>query len=440
MSAQKNFKAALAAANLLRMTAGMIGLSGTPVMGQQWYRGTIQSPQDVASFVKQEAKGAVKLGPVLVNVSTQGSVEQSDNVLLVADLSATRAARATPAENLTEPVGPQDGMAVVLGVILDAGWQAGREQMLKIRGEFTHRQILAGPGKNRQFLSLSPGSALRYTVYIGGIRVMPFLNMSRQIDPIAAQTVNNTDSYQQESYDLGGQIDVPLHRLTLQAMGLRGFKISQSEQMQKTKIDRSVLSFRLTRTLTGSIDVGADAFWVAQEYQNGSSESSTSQTYSVFGALRLSQGMRLKGTAGINWLRYDGTKSIEESSANVSPHGEIELSHRIRQNIEYVIRYSQSFSDGTNSNYILSKDLSFSPTIAINERASVQLESGLTRVTESTTKGETSTRLMLGARMEFVFRSNFTFRGGVRFLDKISSIPSRGYVQTSMDLTLLKQF
>jgi hypothetical protein len=111
-------------------------------------------------FATEQPRGALKLGPVLVDLSAEVAYDYSDNELL-------------------EPVG-QSGSHLGATATLDAVWRAAKVLQLKLTAELTRRQNLSGPTKSRSDLTITPGSARRYTAYVKDIRLTPFLNLSRQ--------------------------------------------------------------------------------------------------------------------------------------------------------------------------------------------------------------------------------------------------------------------
>lgn len=102
----------------------------------------------------------LKVGPIVVDMYAQAGLSYSDNALVAAVAEA--------------------GSEVNYGVGFDAVWVAAKEQQLKVKGELAQRHVLSGPGKDRTYLALEPGSALRYTVYLKDIRISPFLSAARR--------------------------------------------------------------------------------------------------------------------------------------------------------------------------------------------------------------------------------------------------------------------
>jgi hypothetical protein len=410
-----------------RLNTGLLALSicllaalPSSAQAQSWYRDAFLAPTNATTFESQQTKGVLKLGPVIVDISAQALLEYSDNVLLT-------------------PVG-QEGLMMGVGLTFDAVWQAAKVQQIKLTGEVMRRQTLSGPGKDRQYLLLAPGSALRYTAYIKDIRLMPFLNLSRQLDPMASPTVNNTDTYEQASYDAGLQVDWNLHNLTLQLMILRGIKTMKSDSLEQTEIDRELLSARLLRTFSAALDIGADIFVIAQDYKNGPSDHSATESASVFSRWSMSKATQLKGSLGYSSMTYDHFSLAGDSSGRSAFFGEVEFSHRLRKNISYSMRVSQSVDDGTTSNYYKIWDFSFRPVFVVNEHTTLRLESGYQHVVESLATGEHAIRRNNSARLEFNLPSNFYLWTGFRDVNKTSTIPTRAYQQQNFEVNLRKQF
>ena len=406
---------------LAAAAAALFGaLLSSPLSAQSWYRAAFQGPVNAATFENQSPSGTLKVGPFIFDISANLSFESSDNALL----SST----------------PEAGSNIGFGLTFDASQQATKAQQLKLSGELTQRYVLSGPGRDLRYLTLAPGSALRYTVYIDEVRVMPFINLSRQVDPIDAPTVNNTDVFEQASYDGGLQLDWPLRQYVVQLLALRGFKSSDSDQQEKIEIDRSLLSARLLRTFSASFELGIDAFAVDQDYTNGPSRQSHIRTAGFFGRYTLTRTIRVKGAVGVNRVSYDEGSIATDQDRNTSLHAELEASHRVRANLNYTLRLARSVADGISSNFYESTDLTLAPTFTASERLTLRGDVGWQRVVESSAVGETGNRKNYGLQLEYTAKGKTTLRGGVRYLDKSSTLAPRSYTQLRFDLSLRKQF
>jgi hypothetical protein len=395
--------------------------ASTPLLpAQGWYRDAFLAPVTATTFATEAPKGVVRIGPVVVDVFAQARTGHSTNVLL-------------------EPVA-QAGWQASYGAGFDATWQAARDQQLKLTGELVQRHTLSGPGVDRTYLVLEPGSALRYTAYINAIRFTPFLNLSRQIDPIAAPTVTNTATFEQNTYDFGLQADWPLHLTTLQVMALAGRKTTESDIQPQATTDRELISGRLLRAFSAALDLGVDAYVITQDYENGPARASEQQSASVFSRWALSSTTQLKLALGLN--RYDfNTPVLEDDAAGANAlFGELQFAHRVRPKLQYRLRLAQTQSDGVTSNYYETREASLSPSLTLNERTNLQLEAGWLKVTESLATGERGTRYNLGAGLEIVLPASFRLRADFRSLRKFSNLPSRTYRQRTWDLELRKQF
>ena len=400
----------------------LLGLLGhwSDVRAQTWYRDTYQGPMSAATFETQAPGGVLKLGPVVVDAYAHGLLSYSSNALLA-------------------PVA-EEGWELGYGLGFDAVWVAAKEQQLKATGEFVQRHVLSGPGRDRTYLALEPGSALRYTVYLKDIRISPFLSASRQLDPVAAPTVTNTATFKQTSFDLGVQVDWPLHHTTLQFMGLTGHKTTGGESVSRARTDRELLSARALRTFSATLDVGVDAFFIDQSYDNGPAASSTQFNASLFNRWALSPNSQLKAAVGLNRYDFDAPARPGDDPAATGWFGEIQLAQRLRPNFNYTVRLVRTQSDGVTSNYYETREISLRPVLTLNDRTNLRLEAGWLRVVESDVAGETGRRTNLGAELEISLPGRWLCRAGIRDLHKSSTVAARAYRQRTVELSLRKQF
>lgn len=403
------------------LTGTLLAAALAPALSAQgWYRDAFLGPMTAASFETEAPKGVLKLGPVVVDVFAQGQVEYSSNVLL-------------------NPVA-QAGWQVRYGAGFDTVWQAARDQQLKLTGELSQVHTLSGPARDRTYLTLEPGSAIRYTAYVKDIRIMPFLSLMRQMDPIAAPTVTNTATFEQSSYDLGLQVDWPLRLTTVQLMALRGWKATESDTMERATTDREVLSGRLLRTFSAALDVGVDGYLIWQDFKNGPAEADDQQSASVFSRWALSNSTQLKLAVGVNRFQFDTPLLGEDQRDATAWFGELLFSHRVRPNLQYSLRLAQTQSDGVTSNYYETREVSLRPSLKLSDRSTLRLEGAWLRVLESLVGGERGTRYVLGAGLEFNLPARLLLRLNGRDLRKSSNLPNRVYRERTFDVSLRKQF
>lgn len=401
------------------LACGLLGLA--PLLpAQSWYRDSMLAPMNATTFEKEQPRGALKLGPVLVDLSAEVAFDYSDNELL-------------------EPVG-QDGSHLGATVTFDAVWRAAKVQQLKLTAELTRRETLSGPTKSRSYLTITPGSALRYTAYVKDIRLTPFLNLSRQEDPLLAATVNNTDYYKQATYDAGLQVDWPLNKTTLQGMVLRGLRTTSSDVLGRQETDRTAASLRAVHTFNPALDLGADYFVVRQDYRNGPAESSVTQNASLFTRWSLSRVLQLRAAIGMIKLDMTRSRLLDDATGESALFDEVELSHRLRPNLSYFLRYSETIGDGVSTNFIRIQDLTFGPSLMLSDKLVLRFEADWQRVRESTESGETGRRRSYRGKLEWSLPGNFFLHATYRIIHKTSNLPTRAYDQRYFELSLLKQF
>lgn len=392
----------------------------TALHAQLWYRDSMIAPTSAATFEQEQPRGVLKLGPVVVDLSAQTFVDYSNNEFL------------TPAG--------QSGSHLGAGATIDVTWQAAKAQRLKLAVNFSRRQTLSGPTKSRSFFAINPGSALLYTVYVGDLRITPFINLSRQDNPLLASTVNNTDSYRQATYDAGIQADWQLHKGTIQTMVLRGLRTADTDGQAQQETDRVVGSLRVTRSLNPTFDVGADFFAVAQDYRNGPAKQSTTQAASIFARFSFSKAIQLKGAIGLIKTALAQSRLRDDSPGETSLFNQLEMSHRVRQNVNYALRYSQTIDDGVSTNFIRTRQFSFSPALTLSDRLALRLEADWQRVIESARSGEAATRWSYLGKIEWTSPKDFVLRLTLRDINKTSSLASRAYAQRYVEINLSKQF
>lgn len=187
-------------------------------------------------------------------------------------------------------------------------------------GDFGRHLTLGGPGKNSSYLRLSPGSAIRYSLFLSDVRVSTFLNASRQDDPSASPTAFNTETYRQSSKDAGLQVDVPLHGATVQVMALRGWTNSWSGSPREITARRGLVSARLLRTFRTGLDAGLDMFLIRQNYGNGTAASSNTRSASLFVDTVLSPMIKIQSSLSYDLLNYTSATLAGDATSGAGLH------------------------------------------------------------------------------------------------------------------------
>ena len=408
------------ALSLLVIGAIVRFLSRAPLRADDWYRSAVMAPVDAATFEQQQPTGVLRLGPIYVDLTAEGGVQYSDNVLL------TRNA---------EP-----GWSATGSINFSATWQAAKSQQLKLTGEIVEDEILSGPGKSRSYILFKPGSAFHYAVYVGGVRLMPFVDLMRQVDPFAVPTINNTELFKQSSYDAGLQVDVPLNHYVAQLTSMRGLYTSQSDSLPSSTRDRQSSSIRLMRVLGAGTDYGIDAFYAAETEKNGPASSNATVSSALFSDVALSRNFQVTGEVGYYSATYRDSVVLGDATRDSGPFGKLTLIHRIRPHVRYSVTLSDSQTDGVTSNYYTSKAIDLSPTFDLTEHLTMKLQAGLERIKESSTTGETGILRSVGASFEYSLRRGYSINANVHLFDKSSTVYSRAFAQKTAGVTVIKQF
>lgn len=389
--------------------------------GQAWYRQAFMGPANVGTFEKDTPKGTVRLGPVVVDLSAEAALEGTDNALLT-------------------PVG-QSGIQASVGLTFDANWNAAKDQRLKLTGEVVEIATLSGPVRSQKYLLLKPGSALRYTVYVKQVRIMPFINLAHEIDPIASPTASNTAVYDRSSYDGGLQVDFPLNRSVLQLIGSRGIQDVTTATGPRSRDDRSSLGARAVRSFSAAVDAGVDLVHVVQDYTDGPSGSSTTESASLFCSVTVSRSVKLRASAGYDWLVFSHPNLAGDVRRRSDPSASLEISHRVRRYLSYTVGLSRVLSDETlTSNFFRSEEVRVAPALVLNERSTLRLDAGWTRFAESVSTGEQGTRRSFGADLEYAAPGDYFLSLSFRDLNKGSSRPDMAYARRTLRLSVRRQF
>jgi hypothetical protein len=402
---------------LFSLFAGLAA-AAAPARAQSWYRSAFQDPANTGQADAAQAGGTARLGPVGIDLSLKAGYEYNDNILLAPQARA--------------------GTRATFGARFRAGWRASKIQQLYLSGEFTQRIALTGPGRSSRYLTLTPGSSLRYNLYVKDVRVSAFLNLSELRDPSASLAANNTETYAQSTADTGLQVDLPFRGLTVQLMGLRGQTSSRSLSQPKISTEREVLSSRLLRTFRAGLDGGLDAFLIRQDYSNGTAASSRSVSGGVFANSTLTTMMKLQASVSYDRVAYAGSRSAADAGTGSGLHERLEFTHRVRQNLTYTLRAERSLTEGVTSNYYRVDSLSLLPSFKLGLSLDLQLEAGWQRVRESLANGELGVRRNLGVTLSHSLANDF--KGVIRFrqVSKDSNLANRIYRQRVFEFTLDK--
>ncbi len=360
------------------------------------------------------------VGPLALSLGVFGSLEYNDNV------------RVEPAA--------RDGLIATGGLRFDTSYQVTQLQELSLQGAISNRVPLTGPGRREQLFSVAPDSALRFNVWVGSLRLSPFIKYQRQLDPVLSPVVNGTEILDQATFTTGLQADLPLNEATLQVLVLRERRSQQGDQTLAQTIWSRVGSVRLVRRSSATNTWTADVAWVDARLDNGPSGETESLSAAIYDDWRLSSFITVQLGGGVARSRYRASRVVGDVAENTSPFFTVSLDHRLRENLSYVLHFQRMNERGVSTNYYRLSELALTPKYKFTKMLTVESTAAWQWIQESGPTGETATRWSVGGALGYVVAVNLDLRLNVDRVVKHSSQSLREYGQNRIGLSANYQF
>jgi len=378
-----------------------------PLQAQTWYTDAYVPTASALADAEQPKDPLLRLGPVLVDVSASTAVEYTDNLALSPQ--------------------PAAGLSITEGLGFGAQWQAAQSERLNLIGSLTRVEWAVGHAPDRGYVVLEPGSAFSYSIYVKEIRITPFLNVSQTFDPVLAPTVNDTTTFEQSTYDLGVQVDVPCNGATAQLIALRGLALAEGGDIARIDTDRRLVGGRLVRELGPELSFGGEFDLVAENFRHAPSTSARDYSGRLFGTVHPTESCQLTASAGVDSASYFSPALAGDSPHRAQAIGSVAVSQQLREHLSCALSFYEKLNDNVSSDYYRVWAVALTPKLVLNASTVVYLESRLQHLTESVSGGEVGYRWDNEARVEVAVSRRLQMRLGARSSNNEVSPAPRAY-------------
>lgn len=391
------------------------------LFAQTWFTDAFLPSTTAASADSAQIPGLLRIGPIIVDVDSTAEIEHTDNVNF-------------------SPVA-QPGTELSAGIGFNAAWQALQAAQFKISGAWEMNKWITGPGPNQATFTVTPGSTLRYSIYVETIQLTPFVNLKRTYDPGLAPTVGDTAIFEQSSYDVGLQLAVPLHNLNLEFMGLRGLNTSSgSGGVANIDTDRRLASARLVREFNSRLQGGVEYYALAENFKNAPAEGSTSETARVFSMAQLTATLHLVVALGVEEVNYTQPAMAGDSTRDSQPIADLELSDFLRENLSCALQVSDQVADNYSTDYYRTLSVGLSVAFKFNQWMSLSAAANWQHIVESSLTQGSGDVWDNRAHLQVTVSDKLSLHLDAGILSNQVAAAGQGYSQKRLELGASRRF
>ncbi len=401
---------------------GIIGL--TPLTGrlsgQTWFTDAFQDSRTSTGAPDQSDEGFLKLGPIVVGMYASASIKYTDNI----DFSSVA----------------QAGTELSSGLGFSGDWQTLQAAEFSVSGQWLANHWITGDGPDQAFLTIQPGSTLRYSIYVDYVKLTPFVNLERTYDPGLVPTVGNTPVFEQSSYDGGLEVEVPLNKLSVELMGLRGFATTSGSGLDNSDTNRTLLSARIVRDFNSRLSAGFEYYAVFENFRNAPAASGTNGTGRLIGSAQLTATLKAVVAVGIEAVTYAQPATAGDSTRHTQLIEDLNLTEQLRKNIGCTLRISDQVSDNFTTDYYRTLSAEFSSDLKLNERTTLAIEAGWQHIVQSVSATGSGDFWTKGAQLQFAVSDKLSLHLVARSLINHVVQSGQGYRENNLELSADRRF
>ena len=274
------------------------------------------------------------LGPVRFLFSTTLGIEYNDNI------------------NLAE-TNKQDDIIIRPQFNVDAIWPVTQLNTLRLDLGMGYAFYLNHSNANTNGVIISPGSQLAFDIFIHDFRINIHDRFSLQQDPVAQLQLSNVVDYGRFENTFGVSVLWDLNKAVL-TFGYDHYTyISTTSAFDYLDRNAEELSFSAYFALTSTTGAGLETSAVFNYYDQNFINDSVTYSVGPFLETQITNYLKLRVSAGVQFISFDSSGGVKDTSDTNDFYANILLSHRINPYITETLSAGHESQLGVNSNSVV---------------------------------------------------------------------------------------
>jgi hypothetical protein len=150
----------------------------------------------------------------------------------------------------------------------------------------------------------------------------------------------------------------------------------------------------------------------------------------------ISRALTLRAGAGFERHRYRGSRLATDLTSTTQPFYSASISHELRSNLGYDVRYQRSLQEGVGSNFYRLDELTLAPRYRFSEAFNLEATGSHQWIRESGLVAETARRWAAGLSLGVNLTPRLNTRVGFDRTIRASNDPRRRYQQNRVTFRL----
>jgi hypothetical protein len=199
---------------------------------------------------------------------------------------------------------------------------------------------------------IAPMSRLAFDVFIGDFRINFHERPSLQQDPVAEVQLSNTADYGRFENTAGVSVLWDLNKV-LVTLGYDHYNfVSTTSEFDYLNRNAEILAGTVSFAVASNTNLGVEAYSVYSYYDQNVMNDSIDASIGGFVETQVSNYLKVRAAAGYQWMNFDDTGSVDDSSDLSSYYVNILISNRLNANISQAVSAGHETQLGVNSNFI----------------------------------------------------------------------------------------
>ena len=274
------------------------------------------------------------LGPVKFRLSASLGVEYNDNI------------------NYAE-VNALDDVIIRPQVNFNALWPITQLNTFRLDIGLGYAAYIQHSNANTNGVLISPGTQLAFDIFVGDFRINIHDRPSLQQDPISELALSNVTDYGRFENTAGISVLWDLNRAIL-TVGYDHYTFLATNSTFNY-LDRNAeqLNGSLSVTLSNTVNVGAEGFYVHNYYDKHIMNDSDDYAGGAFVEAQITNNLRLRVAGGYQWINFDHNGLVGDMHDLADYYANVLIAHRLNATIRQSLAAGHESQLGVNSNYIV---------------------------------------------------------------------------------------
>ncbi|MGH8095309.1 MAG: outer membrane beta-barrel protein [Chthoniobacterales bacterium] len=272
-------------------------------------------------------------GPVRFRFSITTGVEYNDNI------------------NLAQRNKEQD-VIIRPQINVDAIWPVTQLNTLRLDLGLGYAIYLDHSNADTNTVLIAPGSQLAFDIFVQDFRINLHDRFSLEQDPIAEAQLSNVVDYGRFENTAGISVLWDLNKAVL-TFGYDHYTyVSTTSALSYLDRNAEELSFSAYFALTSTTGGGIESSAVFNYYSQGFLNNSTSYSVGPFLETQITNYLKLRASVGYQFINFDNTGTVGDTSNSDDYYANILLSHRINAAITQTLAGGHESQLGVDSNFV----------------------------------------------------------------------------------------